>query len=228
MNQLKLQTLQASTLMRTRFQKSIKSPNDKMLKAGRSNKKLGAFVRKGWWRGLPIFSLTLEERATCPSHCEQWANCYGNNMPFAHRFDHQNQWFEQALATNLAQLSHKHEQGFVVRLHVLGDFYSEDYVRFWLGMMSALPGLRAFGYTHHRYSSPIGQLIAQMNEQFPNRWRVRFSDDRSQEFRSEVVASEQQAGKDGIVCPEQLGLTESCGDCGYCWHSNKPVYFLEH
>jgi len=213
---------------RTRYRKSIKPPNGKMLKPGSSNKKLGALVRKGMWRGLPIFSLTLEERKTCPSHCEQWMNCYGNNMPFAHRFDHTNPWFELSLTNELVQLSEKHKPGFVVRLHVLGDFYSEEYVRFWLGMMCSLPQIKVFGYTHHRHDSTIGRLIGNLNHTFPQRWRVRFSDDPNMEFRSQVVASEQHAGNDGIVCPEQLGLTESCGDCGYCWHSEKPVYFLEH
>lgn len=225
---LPLQVKAIPILTKSKFQKSVKPPRMDMLKAGKSNKKLGASVRKGWWKGLPIFSLTLEERKSCPSHCEQWKNCYGNNMPFAHRYDHTHPWFEQTLATNLVQLSQKYEQGFVVRLHVLGDFYSPDYVRFWLNMMLGIPQLRVFGYTHHRHDSTIGSMIANLNGLFPNRWRVRFSDDENTEFRSQVVASEQLARRDGIVCPEQLGLTESCGDCGYCWHSNKPVYFLEH
>lgn len=228
MNPLRLQTMQALFLSKTKYRKSIKVPRTDMLKSGKSNKKLGALVRKGWWKGLPIFSLTLEERASCPSHCEQWTNCYGNNMPFAHRYDHTHPLFEQTLASNLCSLATKHSQGFVVRLHVLGDFYSEDYVRFWQAMMFSLPQIRVFGYTHHRHNSSIGQRIASLNHMFSQRWRIRFSDDSTQSFRSEVVASEQQATKDGIVCPEQLGLTESCGDCGYCWHSNSPVFFLEH
>lgn len=199
-----------------------------MLKSGKSNKKLGALVRKGMWKGLPIFSLTLEERASCPSHCEQWSNCYGNNMPFAHRYDHTHPLFEQTLASNLCSLANKYNQGFVVRLHVLGDFYSEDYVKFWLTMMVNIPDLHVFGYTHHRHNSPIGARVANLNETFPTRWRVRFSDDQAVEFRSEVVASAQQVGSNGILCPEQQGKAISCGDCAYCWHSSKPVYFLEH
>ena len=44
-------------------------------------------VTKGRWRGYPVFTLTLEERATCPSYCEQWDECYGNNMPFGARLE---------------------------------------------------------------------------------------------------------------------------------------------
>jgi hypothetical protein len=223
---LQLQNPKVITFTRTKYLKSIKPPRTDMLKSGKSNKKLGGLVRKGMWKGLPIFSLTLEERSTCPPHCEQWSNCYGNNMPFAHRYDHNNAWFERALTSNLVELSQKHEQGFVVRLHVLGDFYSEDYVAFWFNMMVCIPRLRVFGYTHHRANSPIGKRISNLNVTFPDRWRVRFSDDPSVEFRSEVVASAQQAK--GVVCPEQQGKAASCGDCAYCWHSSKPVYFLEH
>lgn len=223
-----IQSAQPLVLTKTRFKKSIKPPRTDMLKSGKSNKKLGALVRKGMWKGLPIFSLTLEERGSCPTHCEQWNNCYGNNMPFAHRYDHTHPLFEQALASNLCSLADKHDQGFVVRLHVLGDFYSEDYVRFWQAMMFALPQIRVFGYTHHRSNEPIGRRIQQLNLLFPNRWRVRFSDDKSVEFRSEVVAIPQQIVGSGILCPEQQGKADSCGDCAYCWHSTKPVYFLEH
>lgn len=225
---MKAQRLKPQILTRTRYIKGVKDPTPSMLKSGKSNRKLGGLVRKGMWKGLPIFSLTLEERKTCPSHCEQWNTCYGNNMPFAHRYDHDHPWFERTLATNLVQLSQAHEKGFVVRLHVLGDFFSEDYVKFWQAIMVGIPQVHVFGYTHHRHNSPIGRRVNDLNKIFRGRWRVRFSDDRDVSFRSEVVASEQLAGQDGIVCPEQLGLADSCGDCAYCWHSDKPVYFLEH
>ena len=218
--------MKQTLLTNTKFPKSVRPPNKRMLKPGSSNKKLGARVRKGMWRGFPIFSLTLEERATCPAHCEQWDNCYGNNMPFAHRFNHNSIWFETELASELAQLSMEHEQGFVVRLHVLGDFYSEEYVKFWFDCLVHFPQLNVFGYTHHRHTDPIGRRIQNLNTACPTRWRVRFSDDPTTEFRAEVVASMQQAK--GIVCPEQQGKANSCAECAYCWHSEKPIYFLEH
>jgi hypothetical protein len=51
-----------------------------------TNIKLGKKVTKGHLKGARIFTLTLEERATCDSECEHWLDCYGNNMPFGHRF----------------------------------------------------------------------------------------------------------------------------------------------
>ena len=43
-------------------------------------------ITKGKWKDLPIYTLTLEERATCSTDCEHWDNCYGNNVGMAHRF----------------------------------------------------------------------------------------------------------------------------------------------
>ena len=36
-------------------------------------------------------TLTLVERETCPKDCIHWDDCYGNNMPFAHRFSAEDQ-----------------------------------------------------------------------------------------------------------------------------------------
>ncbi len=50
-----------------------------------TNKKLGRKITKGKLAGMQIYTLTLEERATCDRDCEHWLDCFGNNMPFAHR-----------------------------------------------------------------------------------------------------------------------------------------------
>ena len=59
-----------------------------LLKHPKPDNKVGQFVHKGEFKGYRIFTLTLEERATCPKSCNQWDVCYGNNMPFAHRLEH--------------------------------------------------------------------------------------------------------------------------------------------
>jgi hypothetical protein len=60
-----------------------------VLVSGHSNVKIGRDVRKGkLFRNYWIFSLSFEERATCPSNCHHWTECYGNAMPFAKRTDH--------------------------------------------------------------------------------------------------------------------------------------------
>src|SRR5262245_55070681 len=40
-----------------------------VLKSGINHGKIGGQILKGKWRGYPVYMLTLEERATCPTTC---------------------------------------------------------------------------------------------------------------------------------------------------------------
>lgn len=78
---------------RTAFPLKVRQVHEmkRLLQPAGQNNKIGkgdSVIKKGKWRGMPCFTLTLEERATCPSDCKQWAACYGNNMRFAYRVDH--------------------------------------------------------------------------------------------------------------------------------------------
>ncbi len=179
---------------------------------------------------MTMYSLTLEERATCPSDCEQWDNCYGDNMPFAHRFDHTDPNFTSSLEQQLSSLNDKHPDGFVVRLHVLGDFYSGQYIVQWQLWLHQFENMNVFGYTHHEYTSQLGSMINNVNNIHKDRFRVRFSDDLDTAFNASVIDETDAPTWNGagIICPEQLGKTDSCASCGYCWTSDQPVVFIEH
>jgi hypothetical protein len=119
----------------------------KPLKYGGDNTKLGGIVKKGPLRGAVLYQLTLEERATCWTRCGQWAHCYGNHMPFAKRHVDGPE-FRAALECQLAELCSKRAK-VLIRLHVLGDFPSPGYVRWWRALLEAHPNLWVFGYTHY-------------------------------------------------------------------------------
>src|SRR4051812_1807050 len=59
---------------------------DRVLISGHNSRKIGAAVTKGRWSGYPVFTLTLEERATCPRSCLHWLDCYGNKMNWPTRW----------------------------------------------------------------------------------------------------------------------------------------------
>jgi len=214
----------------TRYRKGVKPASPSMLKRGKQNKKLGDKVSVKMWKGMTMYSLTLEERATCQSDCEQWDNCYGDNMPFAHRFDHTDPNFIRLLGEQLQELSSKHSEGFVVRLHVLGDFYNEAYLVRWQFWLHQFKNLHLFGYTHHAYTSQLGTMISNINNIYPDRFRIRFSDDEDVSFNATVIQAKDKNNwtGQGVLCPEQAGKTASCTTCGYCWASNDPVIFIEH
>lgn len=206
---------------RTIFPGSVKLSKN-VLKPGSHSPKLGSKVEKGAWRGFPIYSLTLEERATCPKTCRHWRDCYGNRMHLAARQPAtmamgMTLWVE---LFELNETAERKQRGFVVRLHVLGDFYSDEYVDFWRRAMFEFPALHVFGYTaHDPRRSNIGRAVARMKDRFPGRWRVRFSYGPPGSFRT---------GDDGITCPVQTGKTKSCATCALCWSTDKAIRFEDH
>lgn len=211
----------------TRYQKGIKDPKTakNVLKPGSNNAKLGFRITAPVWREKRMYSLTLVERETCPVTCHHWTDCYGNNMPFAHRYstDGLMERIEQDIKILLA----KHKEGIVIRLHVLGDFYSEAYVRFWEKMLLENPKLCIFGYTA-RDDDRIGRDIKIMNLRFGERCVIRISANKeSKGLGSLYAATEDFEGK-AFTCPEQTGKVKSCADCGLCWIAKKTVRFLSH
>ena len=210
----------------TIYQKSIRSPlGNKVLKPGSNNKKLGYNVTSKKWKGKKLFSLSLVERETCPTSCHHWDDCYGNNMPFAHRFSTDN--LEDKLETEIASLIEAQPNGIVIRLHVLGDFYSLDYVKFWEEMMLTHPKLCLFGYTGREEFSEIGQSIQLLNHRFDERCVIRYS--RSKGYNTgNLYAAEESFEGDSFTCPEQTGKVKNCASCGLCWTSTKTVKFLSH
>ena len=130
----------------TVFQKTIKDVESakNTLKVS-SNDKLGKKVVKGPWKNSTFLTLTLTERETCPVSCLHWNDCYGNGMRFAHRMDVVG--LMEAIERELSELNP--EKFYTIRLHVLGDFFSPEYVEFWGRMLDTFPNIRIFGYTAH-------------------------------------------------------------------------------
>ena len=161
---------------RTLFSSTVAHPDDveRVLVSGYNSSKIGRTVMKGPWRGFPIYTLTLEERATCPSACELWKECYGNAMPFARRHAHGDALISR-LGRELPEKARQHPRGFAVRAHVLGDFWSLGYAKQWLRWMVEIPQLHVWGYTAHSMQSDIGRWIDAGNDEWPDRWAFRFS-----------------------------------------------------
>jgi len=200
---------------------------DRLLKSGHNSRKIGKVVTKGPWKGLPIYTLTLEERATCPRDCKAWGSCYGNNMHLAERLVHGLE-FEAALEREIDALAARHADGFVVRLHVLGDFYSVGYVEMWRRALWRHPCLRVFGYTaRHPQTDPIGLAVYRLSTEMWSRFAVRFSGRGLAERGTSIVDDAGEAA-DAIVCPAQTGLTDCCATCGLCWQSRRNIAFLRH
>lgn len=194
---------------------------------GHNNRKIGKMVTKGALRGLPIYTLTLEERATCPRSCGQWARCFGNNMNWARRVRADADLIAR-LVPELRQLCAEHPRGILVRAHVLGDFFSLDYVAAWRQALADLPHLHVFGFTAWPPDSDIGRAIALLIRDFPLQLAMRFSGRRADRFSAAVVPTVDAVPAGFLLCPAQTGATDCCATCGLCWQSRQSIAFLEH
>jgi hypothetical protein len=212
---------------RTIFPSRVEHPEDRprLLIDGKNSRKIGNKVMKGHLRGCPIFTLTLEERATCPRTCEQWRTCYGNSMNWARRIKHGPE-FERMLWDELADKQAKHPGGFLIRIHVLGDFYSTDYAELWAEALEAYPALHVFGYTAHAPDSEIGLIVCQILGLRGDRFHVRFSGWNGPANGSVVVDDASET--EHLICPAQTGKTDCCATCALCWHSDRTIAFLRH
>lgn len=223
--------------MSTRYPSTLREPRpgESVLKRGGDNRKIGAVVSKGRLAGCPIYTLTLTERATCPASCTMLAACYGNRMHWARRW-RAGPEFEIALRWDLALIAASHPDGFLVRLHVLGDFYSPDYVALWAAALATYPNLNVFGFTHRDPADPIGSRLLALRDNLWPRFALRFSARSGP--RNAIILNRIPARADlddgAVVCAEQWealrGRSERrcCATCGFCWTADAAVAFVEH
>lgn len=220
-----------ATATGTRFKTRVIQPENmgSVLVSGHSNVKIGRDVRKGKFKGYHIFTLSLEERATCPSTCQHWTTCYGNSMPFAKRVVHNRDMWLKVGAEIKKLLAIRGREGLLIRLHALGDFYSTDYVRFWNLMLTLHPRLAIFGYTaRHMMLDPIGADIAALAGKWGDRFAIRASNGEWPGMSTVNIDKAEDCPSDAFVCPEQTGKTLACATCGACWSTSKNVAFLNH
>jgi len=220
----------ASMRAGTVYPRMVRDPRgERVLKSGHNSRKIGGMMTLGPWAGFPIFTLTLEERATCPSTCSEWQSCYGNKMNWAPRFQHGPD-LERCVEEDLDWLSRENRRGFVVRPHILGDFYSIDYARKWAGWLDQFPRLHVFGYTARPANSEIGGFVDRMSEARWDRFAVRLSNSERSERSTVTVAHESLAPEGSVVCPAQTEKNKhlACATCGICMYSKKQVAFIRH
>lgn len=219
---------------RTLFPSTVVSPIDspRLLISGANSHKLGKRVLKGAWEGFEIYQLSLEERASCPPTCNNRRTCYGNSMPFARRHK-ADEHLVPRLHFELTALQAKHPKGFVVRLHVLGDFFSLEYAKQWRHFLRLYPALHVFGYTAWPVDSMIGAELALETVSSWSRFAIRFSSDRSAEQGATTIWRKPESATvpEGIVCPAQSDATAACATCGLCWAKgarSETIVFIGH
>lgn len=216
----------------TIYKKSIKDVKEypyKVLKKS-TNKKLLKTVTKGRFKGYEFLTLTLIERETCPSDCYHWDDCYGNNMPFAHRFK-QGKDLEKRIEKEISELNQN--KNYLIRLHILGDFYSVEYVNLWLRLLDEYLNIAIYGYTGINPNSNIGKVIAFGNQKHlatnSKRFNIRYSNRPNILFSANSLEVQKPQKGKAIICPQQTGQSKGCADCALCWDTEKvSIIFKTH
>lgn len=206
----------------------------KILCDGANNAKLGGDVLVGRLKGVRIWHLTLEERATCPRSCALWATCYGNGMSQARRL-RAGPDLERLLPAEVERVLAAGGGRALVRLHMLGDFYTPDYVGIWKGLLHDHPGLSVFGFTAHAPQTPIGAAVEWARATHGLRFAIRHSG-RSGAWGSFTIdfPTDRPRLGDAVVCPEQRDAMNGdprarhCASCALCWQAPVPIVFVEH
>lgn len=234
--------LENRTLFPSTVVEVTKDEPARLLVPGKENRKIGQMVAKGPLRGSAIYMLSLEERATCPQACELRGVCYGNAMQLArrHKVGDEDIFYER-LADEIETLIAQ-EGAILVRLHVLGDFFSVEYVAFWKEMLETFEKLAVFGYTHRKLTKwggdDIGDAIQAVKECFPDRFAIRWSTETPvADGASLIDFIPTTPTVDGnIWCPAQKpedakGQTACCATCGLCWDAatrDRAILFVRH
>ena len=220
-------------LTTTIYKKNIHDLDEYKFKIIKDSKniKLGKKVIKGMYNNYKLKTVTLIERKTCPADCVHWDDCYGNNMPFAHRIDHKDQNLLQKRIYN--ELLNSTNQLLLIRLHVLGDFFNVKYVKFWSIMLNTFKNIAIYGYTANNINSKIelsrdiAKEIIKLN--YSKHSHIRFSNDLNNPFSANSYDIVKPVKGKSILCPVQENKTANCGTCGLCWNQKtQSIIFKTH
>ena len=183
-----------------------------------------------------VRTFSLPAYATCPG-ASAWClkNCYAARIerlrPNCHTAYSRNLTLSLLPDTFVSNMVESlPEDTPLVRIHVGGDFYCQDYIQAWEEICRARPWTRFWSYTRswtlnrmlpsleRLRDLPNIQLFASTDPDMPlppNGWRKAYI---NKDFRAE-----------GIHCPHQQGKAGSCLSCGYCFKDRLgDVIFTVH
>jgi hypothetical protein len=126
-----------------------------------------------------------------------------------------------------------------VRIHSSGDFYSNEYIEFWLEIARVVPDVAFWAYTRSwtdfellasldtLRSMPNVQLFASCDNTMPPPplgWRRSIVVDRLDELSGQNLLEDTF-----LSCPEQIGVLPNCASCAFCIDRRKgDVLFALH
>ncbi len=103
------------------------------------------------------------------------------------------------------------------RLHVIGDFYSVEYVERWIEIANRLPDVKFFGSTRSWRVLRLRDAVTSFRD-LPNVY-LRASIDLTHLDRPPCSWRVWSIEGEGDRCPHDYGLVENCVTCKKCWQT---------
>jgi len=170
---------------------------------------------------LPSFSLPV--LTTCPGKTEFCSRqCYGLRGRFARqkmRDIYQSNLEESKQADFVERMVREilRTETRVFRLHVVGDFYSAEYVERWLEIANRLPDVKFFGSTRSWRVPGLRDAVTRFRD-LPNVY-LRASIDFSHLDRPPSSWGVWSIEGEADPCLHDYGLVKNCLACKKCWQS---------
>lgn len=189
-----------------------------------------------------VFVWNLPAVATCPGASAWCRQCCYNADDRIDVFpvDEWGQnwsWFvhdREALRSKILSQLSAADPPVALRLHSSGDFFSIEYVRFWIDIARTANQTRFWAYTRswqiHQLRASLEEFRAEPNVQLFASWDSTMPSPPSGWRRSVVFdRPDAESGLPPLVCPEQTGAIPNCASCGYCIEPRKgDVTFILH
>lgn len=192
-----------------------------------------------WVWNLPPFT-------TCPG-ASKWCslNCYNlDDRTEVYPIDdwRTNLWLflneERKLQERIETQLQDSKEPCAVRIHSSGDFFSNDYIKFWAKIISDFQHITFWTYTRSwaidELSNSIRQLSEMSNLSLFASYDLSMKKECQNYTRSLVFDTIDkmlcyQGTFGGMICPEQFKLVGCCADCGLCMKKqNSDILFLLH
>ena len=202
------------------------------------NRKTGQFGS----RYHTVLVWNLPAVGTCPGASDWCLGCCYNADPRTEvfpvdRWKKNWGWYisnSSALRSRILSQLAAAAQPCAVRIHSSGDFFSNDYIRFWIDIIRHARDTRFWGYTRSWRIDDLRPALEELRTE-PNMQLFASWDDTMPPapagWRTSVVVDvtvADAASLPPLVCPEQTGARSNCASCGFCLepHPGNVTFFL--
>ena len=168
---------------------------------------------------IPNFSLPAIK--TCPGQTDFCpVFCYGLRGHFTHRSREAmlERNYRRSQQDNFAGRmirSIQDNASTVFRIHVVGDFYSPEYIQKWVVIIGALPDVSFYGYTRSWRCRDLQTTLDELRS-LPN-CHLLASIDFTHTDRPDSSWNTVSVEGEGVPCPHDTEMVETCLTCGLCW-----------